>query len=203
MKQFFGILLTLALIGGGFWLLHGQEGRSASGQLTRVARNLRHEIATQTRELTTAAQPPAQQLSRYETLLCNLANAERKKRGLSTLKIAPALADVARGHSREMMQKGYFSHDSPTPTRRTVQDRYILKYKRPARLIAENIFTMKTTGFYRLSEADFRRAHEGWMKSPGHRANILRTEPANPSHIGVGIVVKNGSFWATQNFSRP
>jgi uncharacterized protein YkwD len=54
-----------------------------------------------------------------------------------------------------------------------------------------------------LTERDFRRAHEGWMKSPGHRANILRTEPLSPAYIGVGIVVKDGSFWATQNFATP
>jgi uncharacterized protein YkwD len=112
------------------------------------------------------------------------------------MKIAPALADVARGHSREMMQKDYFSHTSPTAARSSVSDRYQLKYKRTPRLVAENIYMLQGPPMFKLTERDFRRAHEGWMKSPGHRANILRTEPLSPEFIGVGIVVKNGSFWA-------
>ncbi|MDF2441736.1 MAG: hypothetical protein JWN98_2720 [Abditibacteriota bacterium] len=148
--------------------------------------------------------PSGQQLSKYEKMLCDMANAERRKRGLSLLQIDPALADVARAHSREMAQKKYFAHESPTAARRTTLDRYRLKFKRSPRLVAENIYMMRGPKFYALTERDFRRAHEGWMKSPGHRANILRANPAGgPSRIGVGIVVQNGAFWATQNFSRP
>ena len=144
------------------------------------------------------------QLSQYEILLCNLANRERKERGLKPLKISPALADVARAHSTEMAQKSYFAHESPDPKRRTVMDRYHLKFKDTPRLVAENIYKLEGPSFYKLSEKDFRRAHSGWMKSPGHRANILRDSPAGgPTEIGVGIVVRNGSFWATQNFARP
>jgi hypothetical protein len=65
---------------------------------------------------------------------------------------------------------------------------------------------MKVEGsaLYKLKPGDFRGAHTGWMNSPGHRANILRTSPAGgPTQIGVGIVVRGGSFWATQNFARP
>ncbi len=144
------------------------------------------------------------QLSHYETMLCNLANRERKAKGLKPLKISPALADVARAHSKEMAQKAYFDHQSPDPKRRTVMDRYKLKFKETPRLVAENIYKLEGPSFYKLGEKDFRRAHTGWMNSPGHRENILRDSPAGgPTEIGVGIVVRNGSFWATQNFARP
>lgn len=151
-----------------------------------------------------ASTPSAPQLSKYEKMLCDMANAERRKRDMPILQIDAALADVARGHSREMAQKKYFAHESPTAARRTTMDRYQLKFKRSPRLVAENIYMLRGPKFYALSERDFRRAHEGWMKSPGHRANILRTASASgPSRIGVGIVVQNGAFWATQNFARP
>ena len=144
------------------------------------------------------------QLSQYETLLCDMANHERRKRGLKPLKISPALADVARAHALEMAQKAYFAHESPDPKLRTVIERYKLKFKVTPRLVAENIYKLEGPSFYKLSAQDFRRAHAGWMKSPGHRANILRDSPAGgPTEIGVGIVVRNGSFWATQNFARP
>ena len=83
-------------------------------------------------------------------------------------------------------------------------DRYVSSYKRQPRLIAENIFKLQGPPSYRLTEADFRQAHEGWMNSPHHRDNILRKAPAGgPTQIGVGIVVKGGSYWATQLFARP
>ena len=137
-------------------------------------------------------------------MLCDLANRERKAKGLKPLKISPALADVARAHSKEMAEKAYFDHESPDPKSRTVMNRYQLKFEDTPRLVAENIYKLEGPSFYKLSEKDFRRAHSGWMKSPGHRANILRDSPAGgPTEIGVGIVVRNGSFWATQNFARP
>jgi uncharacterized protein YkwD len=41
----------------------------------------------------------------------------------------------------------------------------------------------------------------GWMNSPGHRANILN---ANFTQIGVGIAQKaNGQYVWTQQFIRP
>ena len=135
--------------------------------------------------------------------MCDRANRERAKRGLPPLKILPSLAQVARDHSREMADKNYFSHTSPTPRLKTPLLRFQARFKKPPRLIAENIYKFESSGFYRLKPSDFARAHTGWMNSPGHRANILRTSPGGgPTHIGVGIVVRDGSFWATQNFAR-
>ncbi|MFP3471959.1 CAP domain-containing protein, partial [Micrococcus sp. SIMBA_144] len=44
----------------------------------------------------------------------DLTNAERKKQGLSPLKAMPSLSDVAQEKSRDIQQKNYFSHTSPT-----------------------------------------------------------------------------------------
>jgi uncharacterized protein YkwD len=93
-------------------------------------------------------QPTGQELSKYEKMLCDMANEERGKRGLPAMKIAPALADVARGHSREMMQKAYLlSHiaDCGTQERRRPLR---LKYKRTPRLVAENIYMLQGPPIY-------------------------------------------------------
>jgi uncharacterized protein YkwD len=206
MKRVLALMLLVLLGAGGIWLAQPEQ-RPLMAQLNRQATDLSRQagrqVQVQLRDTVSAAEPSGPQLTKYEKLLCDLANGERRKRGLPAMTIAPALAEVARGHSREMMQKDYFSHTSPTAARRNPLDRYKLKYKRSPRLVAENIYMLKGPSFYKLTERDFRRAHEGWMKSPGHRANILRAEPMSPTRIGVGIVVKNGSFWATQNFATP
>jgi uncharacterized protein YkwD len=207
MKRLFSLVLLLGIGWGGYQLTQSQADQPTQKLWTSLQRNMRDQLETPSRFVQNAVAQPTPtgaQLSRYEKMLCDMANQERKKRGLSVLKISPALSDVARAHSREMAQKNYFAHESPTPTRRTLMNRYMLKFKRSPRLVAENIYKMETRGFYQLKESDFRMAHSGWMNSPGHRANILRAEPAGgPTEIGVGIVVKDGSFWATQNFSRP
>ncbi len=195
MKRIFLVLLLLISA----WWMSQPRGRSALRQLGALTQNAEAGL----RAAAAPAPPPAPQLSRMEKMLCDLANAERRKRGLPLFTVVPALAEVARGHSREMMHKDYFAHESPVAARRTAQDRYALKFGQRPMLIAENIFMLQGPRNFRLMEAHFRKAHEGWMKSPGHRANILRTKPASPTQIGVGIVVHNGTFWATQNFARP
>lgn len=41
--------------------------------------------------------------------------------------------------------------------------------------------------------------HSGWMDSPGHRENILRS---SFTQVGIGFVVDaNGTAWATQVFA--
>ena len=180
----------------------------ASHEVSRLARGLGQTAGEQARELPAffapAAPASSAQIARYEKQLCDLANRERKQRGLPALQISPVLAEVARAHSREMAAKGFFAHESPTRGRVSPQDRYKLRVKKTPRLIAENIYKLEGSGLYRLKPQDFRQAHTGWMNSPGHRANILRNSPAGgPTQIGVGIVIRNGSFWATQNFARP
>jgi uncharacterized protein YkwD len=145
-----------------------------------------------------------EQIAWYETMLCHLANIERMQRGLLPLTISPELSAIARSHSREMMRKRYFAHESPVSRRREPMDRYSRKYMRLPYLTAENLYKYQGPPDQDLKQADFRRAHLAWMKSSGHRANILLNGPfGGPTQIGVGIVVKDGSFWVTELFIRP
>jgi uncharacterized protein YkwD len=219
MKRVISGVLLLLLLAGGYWL--GQRGRyvPVANEVEKLRRDLSRDIARRIERLEKSSPTPAlpervaapnsdeaKTLTEYEKMLCDLANEERKKRGLPQLAIDAGLVEVARGHSREMMQKGYFAHESPTAKWRTPLDRYVDAYGRSPRLIAENIYKFWVQGSapYTLKQSDFRRAHTGWMSSPGHRANILRDAPGGGStHIGVGIVIAKGGFWATQLFARP
>lgn len=115
------------------------------------------------------APPPRADL---EALMLSWVNAERIKAGLNTLKADPELTMVARKHSVDMFQQGYFSHVSPGgkgPFDRMRNDGVQFTNA------GENIALAPTLDI----------AHSGLMHSPGHRANILRPEFGR---LGIGIV---------------
>lgn len=88
------------------------------------------------------------------------------------LKADAELTAVARKHSVDMFQKGYFSHVSPDgkgPFDRMRNDG--VRFTNAG----ENIALAPTLDI----------AHSGLMHSPGHRANILRPEFGR---LGIGIV---------------
>lgn len=101
-----------------------------------------------------------------------LINKERRNNGLDTLKADPQMAGVARKHSADMFARGYFSHYSPEGT--NPFDR--MKKDHVTFIIAgENLALAPTLTV----------AHNGLMKSPGHRANILKPEFGR---VGIGIL---------------
>lgn len=127
-----------------------------------------------------------------ERRFVELCNEERKKRGLSQLTIDPLLIEVAREHSREMLEKAYFNHNSPTTAIKTPMDRYLKAvHVRPEyACVGENLFY--------CSIVDVNRGHNAFMNSPTHRENVLFPRYEK---IGVGIVKnERGEFWVTQMF---
>jgi len=62
--------------------------------------------------------------------------------------------------------------------------------------IGENLYKIEDSR-KRFSSAEI---VQGWMESPGHRANILNRDF---THIGVGVVVSGRKLYATQNFGTP
>ncbi|MDO8188284.1 CAP domain-containing protein [Conexibacter sp. JD483] len=112
--------------------------------------------------------------------LC-LLNRERAARDLSPLKLDRRLSGSAVAHSRDMVRRGYFEHDSPdgrSPFQRMLATSYVPKGA--SWTLGENI------GWGTLSLAQPAALVRAWMKSPAHRANIL-----NPRfrEIGIGIAV--------------
>ncbi|TVR68730.1 MAG: serine protease [Sphaerobacteraceae bacterium] len=123
----------------------------------------------------------------YESEIMDLVNQERVERGLGTLEFDASLVPVARAHSQEMLELGYFSHVSPNTG--TLGDR--LNAAGVQYLSAgENLAYAPSVGV----------AHRGLMQSDGHRENIL-----DPSweRIGVGVLsAPDGTIMVTQLFAR-
>ena len=96
----------------------------------------------------------------------------RRDRNLRPFCVHPALLWAARLHTRDMIQRNYFSHitkgtrDDPCDRIRRQGYRY--------RYCAENI------GSYPTPDSMFK----AWMNSPGHRANILNSKYRE---IGIGL----------------
>lgn len=110
-----------------------------------------------------------------ETLAASLVRQDRSRFDLPDIQWDPLLVEIARAHSLEMADRGYFAHISPTTG--SIADR-IRNAGYPARFAAENIAIAPT-----ITEAQ-----ESLMRSPGHRAAVLSTEA---SHFGVGVVTRN------------
>lgn len=99
-------------------------------------------------------------------------NEERAKTGAKALEFDGRLVEVARAHSRDMFERGYFSHFSPEG--KDVGDRL------------ENTSIYYTFAGENLALApNVDRAHTGLMNSSGHRRNIL--DPAF-SKVGIGVI---------------
>ncbi len=103
-------------------------------------------------------------------------NAERRQRGLRELRPDARLNAAAADRARDMFDKRYFNHVAPDGTQPSewVKDRH---YRYAA--IGENL-----AEGYRSA----RDVVEGWMRSSGHRANVLGT-----SFEDVGLAIVRGS----------
>jgi len=117
--------------------------------------------------------------------LC-LLNARRTKHRLRRLRLDRGLSNAARRHSRDMVRRGYFSHTSLSGA--TFVDRIERSgYLRGARtwMLGENL------AWGAGSRSSAARIVRAWMRSPGHRANMLT---ARFRHVGIGIVA-GGPRW--------
>ncbi|MFF6883204.1 CAP domain-containing protein [Streptomyces sp. NPDC012421] len=114
----------------------------------------------------------------------SLVNAERAKAGCGPLTANATLARSAQGHSADMAARDFFDHTNPDgdgPGERVTAAGY------PWSTYGENIAMGQTTA---------EQVMEGWMNSPGHRANILNCDF---KEIGVGVHTDGGPYW-TQVF---
>jgi uncharacterized protein YkwD len=131
----------------------------------------------------------AQTMAQLETEVVRLTNVQRTAKGCPALKIDDRLIKAARAHSADMVAERFFDHvgsNGSTFVAREVAAGYP---KRGAS--AENI-----AWGYRTPQ----QLVTAWMKSPGHRANILN---CGSIAVGVGVAYTSGGapYW-TQDFGR-
>jgi uncharacterized protein YkwD/stress response protein SCP2 len=126
------------------------------------------------------------ELTRTRTEVVDLTNRERTRTGLRPLAVDPQLAAAAQAYSTDMATRDFYSHTSPEGTQ--PWDRAAAAGSR-RRTIGENIA---------CGQRSAAEVVDGWMNSPGHRANILK---ADFTHIGIGFAGggRAGTYW-TQLF---
>lgn len=111
-------------------------------------------------------------LTNDEKTILNLVNKARKEAGFTELKVDTKLMEVAELKSKDMEDKNYFSHTSPT-------------YGSPFDMMKTFGITYKSAGENIAGYSTAQKAFEGWMNSEGHRANILNS---SYNYTGIGIV---------------
>lgn len=131
--------------------------------------------------------------SSLERAMFERLNADRKKKGLAPLAYDDRLADIARYHSRDMRDAGFFGHDSPTtgsPQDRVDRAGYLALESR------ENV----------AQAPDVATAQDQLLASPGHYANIMAD---TVTHVGIGVVRDKEvpgqvrGYYFTQLFAKP
>ncbi len=112
------------------------------------------------------------EVSKEEQELLNLVNKARADAGLEPLKFDMELMKVARLKAKDMVEKNYFSHQSPT-------------YGSPFDMMRQFNIEFRTAGENIAGNRTVEGAFQAWMNSEGHRKNILN---GKFNYTGIGIV---------------
>ncbi len=130
-------------------------------------------------------------LNGLEEGVLNELNGVREAHGLAPLKVNSQLGAAAADHSTEMLENGYFAHESPDGS---VFWKRIRKY-----------YPQSTSGTWSVGEnllwsapgLEAKKAVALWMSSPAHREIILT---AGWREVGVGAVsaMASGPFGGRQ-----
>ena len=117
-------------------------------------------------------------------------NDERRAHGVPALRWSGAIAEQARHHSQRMLDRKFFSHIDPQfgdPSNR------LSSAGIGWRTCGENIYEE-----YGFGEDPVRSAIQSWLRSPGHRKNMLS---GAFTHTGVGVAVSaHNGYTITQMF---
>jgi len=116
-----------------------------------------------------------------ERRMLTLHNQKRAKRDLPRFCVHPALGRAARAHSKDMIQRDYFSHN--TKGRNEDACERVRRYGYNWQFCAENI----AWGSGALGRPD--PIFDGWMNSSDHRSNILTRK-----YREIGIGAYRGTF---------
>lgn len=159
--------------------------------------------------------------SALEARIHELINIQRQQNGLSTLSYDSFLADIARGHSWDMVLRNFFEHENPDgknarargeaagyPCIRDFGTYYtegiseniamVHRYDNYRDLIAPNGTIMDTEYYWNTEEYIANKVVNGWMNSEGHRKNIIDT---HFQQEGIGVAFStDDKIFVTENF---
>jgi uncharacterized protein YkwD len=120
-----------------------------------------------------------------EQYLFAAANRERVSRGLGVLRHDPVLARAAAFHARQMAEHGGISHEFPGEPGLA------------ARAASAGVhFSIVSENVAEAPESTV--IHDMWMKSEGHRVNLL--DP-NVNVAGISVVYRDHQFYAVEDFA--
>lgn len=155
--------------------------------------------------------------SALEARIHELINVQRGQNGLSTLSYDSFLADIARGHSWDMVVRNFFEHENPDGKNARARGEaagypckkdYGTYYTEG---LSENLYQGYRYNNYWTSpngtivkrewntlEQVAEQAVNGWMNSEGHRKNILDT---HFTQEGIGVAFSSDDkIYVTENF---
>ena len=135
-----------------------------------------------------AGRSSEEQISQAELIL-KLVNQERSKAGVPALTLSQQLTDIANTKAKDMADKNYFSHQSPT-------------YGSPFDMLKRFGVSFSYAGEnIAAGQKSAQEVMQSWMNSSGHKANILNK---NYTQLGVGYTTggQYGTEWV-QLFIRP
>jgi uncharacterized protein YkwD len=124
-------------------------------------------------------QAPRVTLTVLESGILQELNAIRREHGLVPLKLNVRLTTASVQHSRDMVARGYFKHESADGS---------AFWKRVQRYYSQGRYGYWSVGenlLWSSPDVDAQRALELWMESPEHKANILT---AKWREIGISAV---------------
>jgi len=158
---------------------------------------------------------PRIRVDQLEHRVFDLINVQRREAKLPALRWDERLMRIARAHSDDMVKRRFFDHVNPDGDDPTARGRHAGYNCRKVmgggsfrEGLAENladeprfsrlsISSGRRTYDWNTSDAIAREAVEGWMRSPGHRRNIL---DRNYEQTAVGIGVSAEHVFLTQLF---
>jgi uncharacterized protein YkwD len=121
-----------------------------------------------------------------ERALFDSVNHERRAQGLPALRWNEALADAAQRHAQEMARQDSVSHTLPgEPSLASRATKAGARFS----WISENI----------VQSSSAAGAHEQFMKSPNHRANIL---DGDMDSVGIGVAERHGQLFVVEDFAK-
>lgn len=173
----FGLVVLLGIgcdSGGGESRIGDTGARNATTDGTTTPRTGKAELSGGRVETCSGG---SMYLNAKEKKTLELHNRTRTERGIKPLCAQPALTEAARAHSRDMIERDYFSHVPPEGTtlaKRLERHGYTLEGNWK---VAENI----AWGNYSYGTPEY--VFGGWMDSSSHRPHILDGELRQ---IGVG-----------------